>query len=794
MGSTRQFTSGPASPLIDGLLINAVGTGDATVSAKINPRGGQTTYHLEYGTTAAYGQSTAESAPFGFASDTGKHSVSVHIGGLEPGTAYHFRFVAENEVATTNGADTSFVTFPVSQSFAPCPNEEFRIGPGSRLPDCRAYEQGTPIDKHGANAQFSAGSVSPSGDRFTFLVNGGLPTSGGLSDLQPFLATRGPDGWSFDGLLPPTRSGFVAKLLSGPEDLSAALSIGQPAGGPGSQLFIRDSDTAIFQPQGPVLPEELFVGLVGFADGANHVLFMSEQQLLPSAPEKKPNLYDLDHGDLVLLDRVPAGSATSCDDEAGPACVVPAEGTTYGVDGHAISRDGSRVFFTSNPTKRAFNTGRIYMREGGRTTWISVSQRTTPDPNGEKSAELAAISKDGSEVFFLSCEKLTDDSTAHSTAENTCTGGSPDGDSLRGRDLYSYDVESGELTDLTVDSNVGDPLGAGLGRVLGTSEDGSYVYFTARGALAPGASNTNCEGKCNLYVYHDGVTKFIGATVITGILLNSTEGNRSRVSADGTVLLFPAKESLTGYDNRTITQCAVNGAVGDPCTEFFRYSAPEDELLCVSCLPTGIRPGGTPKWFTTTAALGSALFAGPIRNLSANGDRVFFESPDAMLPADTNGVTDVYEWEAKGEGSCKSESLNGGCLYLISSGSDPELSSFLGASTNGDHVFFYTEQKLVPSDEDQLIDVYDAAVGGGLVSQHVLAPPTCSTAACQSNPTPPSDQTPASATFRGTGNVHRATKGRKCPKGTRKVRRKGKASCKRAKQQHKRNNDRGGSK
>ena len=78
----------------------------------------------------------------------------------------------------------------------------------------------------------------------------------------------------------------------------------------------------------------------------------------------------------------------------------------------------------------------------------------------------------------------------------------------------------------------------------------------------------------------------------------------------------------------------------------------------------------------TNNALVSAHIRGTAtRNLSANGNRVFFESPDAMLPADTNGVIDVYEWEAKGEGSCESESLNGGCLYLISSGSDPERSS-----------------------------------------------------------------------------------------------------------------------
>jgi hypothetical protein len=781
-GVDHQFTTGPTAPLVEEESVEAVGTGDATVSAKINPRGGETTYHVEYGTTNAYGQSTAESAPFGFSSDAGQHPVSVHIGGLQPGTAYHFRFVATNPVGGTVGSDTSFATYPAtSPTFAPCPNDQFRTGPGSRLPDCRAYEQGTPIDKHGANAQFAIGAVSPSGDRFTFPASGGLPTTGGSSELVPFLASRGPGGWSSDGFLPLTEPGFRASILGVNEDLSAALVIGEGPGGVGKQLFLRDSETATFQP-GPSSNSTLSADSVQFAS-SSHLIFVSQTQLLPSAPAGKRNLYDLDHGALTLADRIPAGSAIGCDDEAGPACVVPTEGMGEGSTGK-ISRDGSRVFFTVRGPGQPFASGRLYMREdGAKTTWISASQRTIPDPGGEKQARLISVTPDGSKAFFTSCEKLTNDSTAHSSGANACAG--PLGVPSHGEDLYSYDAESGQLTDLTVDSNAGDPMGAGVQTALGTSEDSSYVYFAAEGALAPGASHGECmaeNNKCNLYVYHGGVTKFIAQT--------NTKFIDYKVSADGSALLFGSSASLTGYNNHGTTD--VCGAIGSPCTEFFRYGAPEEKLLCVTCNPTGLPPTRGPGLGATGKQLGSNFVGGS--NLSADGNRFFFESPDALVPGDTNHVTDVYEWEAKGTGTCESESQDGGCLYLISSGTDPVQSAFLGASKNGDHVFFFTEAQLVPTDLDQLIDVYDAGVGAGLAAQHTLAPPSCASTACQANPPPPPDPSLASAAYSGAGNVHSAAKGRKCPKGKRKVRSGGKVRCQKASKQHKRHNNRGGSK
>jgi hypothetical protein len=827
-GVDRAFITGP--PAISAQSVDAVGTSDVTVSAKINPKGAKTTYHVDYGTSASYGQSTPESLPIGFALDDSAHTVSVHIGGLAPGTAYHFRFVATSPAGAVQGTDTTFATYPSIPASGVCVNDQFRTGFGSRLPDCRAYEQATPIDKHGANIQGGLSrdastliQASSAGDRVLFYLNGGLPVSGGSPGLSAFMASRGPAGWSSDGVLPALGpSSLGSQALGWSEDLTTT-AVGAP--GPadvGSALYLRDSDTAAFQPAF-VTPSEAIgdrlsdAYVPGFAADASHLIFESRGAFAPGAVAGEWNLYDLDHGTLTLAARIPAGSAASCDDVGGPACLPAPEGSFAGpyawigesspVFGgtsgdyytqNTISRDGSRVFFTTR------TIGQLYVREGAtKTVRISASQRTVPDPNGEKPAAFVAATPDGSTVFFASCEKLTDDSTAFSTGENSCTAANF-GKPLQGQDLYSYDVESGELTDLTVDSNPGDPKGATVVGVLGASDDGSYVYFVANGVLAPGASSGDCRigplssganGSCNLYVSHDGATTFIAP--IDNIDTSAWRPNvvfgqkESRIAADGRTLFFGSSRSLTGYDNgSSAVSCA-----GGHCREFFRYSAPDKELSCVSCNPTGRPPNGRATLGESFKATGDTTHSLVLtRNLSADGTRAFFESPDALLPTDTNGVKDVYEWEAEGSGGCHSESQNGGCLYLLSSGTSPDVSFFGNASADGDHVFIFTSQQLVPTDKDQLVDIYDAGVGSGLASQHALAPPTCTGVACQANPAPPPDQPASSATFSGPGNAHKRPAARKCPKGKRKVRRAGKVRCQKAPKQHKRHSNRGGSK
>ena len=237
------------------------------------------------------------------------------------------------------------------------------------------------------------------------------------------------------------------------------------------------------------------------------------------------------------------------------------------------------------------------------------------------------------------------------------------------------------------------------------------------------------------------------------------------VSEDGETLLFSSREKLTEYDNEGVS-------------ELYRYSAASKALSCVSCPPSGAAAEAGP-------GLGSIAFPGPIapaiagianvasRNLSANGNRVFFETAEALVPEDTNGeggcpgvgsqltpaCADTYEWEAPGEGGCAKggaaySPINEGCVYLISTGKSPYPSLFADASETGNDVFFFTRQGLVGQDKDELQDVYDARVGGGLASQNPLTPIPCeSTEACHGPvQAPATESSPGSASFAGPGD------------------------------------------
>jgi hypothetical protein len=141
------------------------------------------------------------------------------------------------------------------------------------------------------------------------------------------------------------------------------------------------------------------------------------------------------------------------------------------------------------------------------------------------------------------------------------------------------------------------------------------------------------------------------------------------------------------------------------------------------------------------------------RYLSESGDRVFFETEEALVPQDTNGLMDVYEWERGGSGSCPSG--RGGCLFLISTGQSSEPSYFSEASASGDNVFFFTRQALVSQDYDELVDVYDARVDGGIQSQNPSPPqaPCANEQTCRQAPNGvPALGVPASQVFSGPGD------------------------------------------
>ncbi|MEA2215935.1 MAG: hypothetical protein QOK19_1496, partial [Solirubrobacteraceae bacterium] len=433
-------------------------------------------------------------------------------------------------------------------------------------------------------------------------------------------------------------------------------------------------------------------------------------------------------------------------------------------------------------------------------------------------ATFQTASTDGSKVFFTDTQRLTGDSLAGefggvrkpdlyvfelgaTTAQPGCTT-TPAG---RLCDLTAEGIggESGYVVEQGEVPNTG-------GGVLAASDNGSSVYFVANSALTEGAAHGNCVTRievvsgrrCNLYVRHDEAGGWSPPHLVAvlsnedspdwggshggpGELRNLT----SRVSPSGRYLAFMSRESLTGYDNEDVTSKAPGERMDE---EVFLYDATTERLVCASCNPSGARPAGVfdpgqtneggagegiglvidrvgtwgsgepmvahwlggnvPGW--TSAALATAVYQS--RYLSDNG-RLFFNSPDHLVPAASGPKSKVYQYEPYHIGDCSSE---GGCLGLLSSGTSDHESAFIDASEGGNEAFFVTAAKLLPQDLDSNFDVYDAHVCEP--SSPCSAPPAPPLPPCQETPElpckgaappAPSYSAPASASISVAGNI-----------------------------------------
>jgi hypothetical protein len=108
-GSERSVTPQPGSlPGVDGTAVSDITETSARLSAVVNPNLAPTTYVFQYGPSSRYGSNTSTSGSIG--ADASDHPVSASIGGLDPGTTYHYRVVAVNFVGATPGPDMTFAT------------------------------------------------------------------------------------------------------------------------------------------------------------------------------------------------------------------------------------------------------------------------------------------------------------------------------------------------------------------------------------------------------------------------------------------------------------------------------------------------------------------------------------------------------------------------------------------------------------------------------------------------------------------------------------------------------------
>jgi hypothetical protein len=738
------------APDITGQFAAGVSDHSATLRAEVNPNfWADTSYFLEYGTSpCSDGGCLKTPIPPGELLGAGAVKTTVTTSGIEltdlsPGTTYHYRFVAQSggggpvygedpdgsgpeEETFAGGLDRTFTTFAPSPSTSTttCPNDAFRTGTAAHLQDCRAYEMVSPVDKLGGDiiVQMSAlgfpaglNQAAEDGERITYSSYRALADSASAGYSSQFLASRTASGWSTEAISPPREGPPVYGGLSLDAPYKAFLddlSVGwlrqetDPLLAPNAvpdfaNLYERTLPGGGYSAITTTAPtNQQASGYVpdiqGFSADGSRTVFGANGKLTSNASANNIwQVYESFEGTVRLVSIRPNGSASSVDAFVGSSTREQgAQGEGRGANvSTAVSDDGSKIYWS----EEADGKGKIYVRVN-RTKTVQVSAGP---------ATFWAASPSGTEAVY---------------------------------------TEAGELKLFNLEAGQSTVLASTVHGVLGASSDLRRVYFVATGVLANGAE----AGNPNLYLYEAGQPLHYIATLSSadlgeapgsiGVDLLAPWRRVARVSPDGRSVVFMSRASLTGRDTK-------DTANGQADAEIYRYTTTSPALACISCSPAGARPTGrefalsnhgSGYWYASSlTGLGFQLHFP--RVIASDGNRVFFNSFNRLVLADTNGAQDVYEWEAPGTGTCAEGSSAYsaqavGCVSLISDGHNPGDSEFVDADIDGRDAFFTTASSLVAADPGQ-VDVYDARVDGGFAAP--VSPKECTGEDCQQSPLPP---------------------------------------------------------
>jgi hypothetical protein len=778
----------PPPPSIEGAVAADLTASSADLQARVNPHELDTTYHFEWGTSAAYG--TSVPVPDGDAgAGASAVPVSTHLSGLSADTTYHWRAVASNASGTTTGVDHVFV---------------YDTAGGGGLPDGRAYEMVSPPQKNGALiGAVSAGPLPAIAEDGSRVILGTIQCFAGAGSCTaarayvgtPYEFSRTAGGWVASSLAPSAAQFELSTWRLYSADAGTAL-FNMPTAPFGEDDFYARRPDGSFVDIGPLSQPAggLNLGVLQTAVAAatadlSHVAFQvyNETGLPPAWPfspgvpgeltsslfeyvgtgNSEPSLVGvsggLDSTDLISMCSTALGSGS-----------LPGR----------MSTDGSMVYFTAEPcgSGTGVNAGvpvpvqELFARvdngeAGAHTVAISQPSAISPaPPNREcttsacventtntaqfRDARFIGASADGSRAFFTSEQQLTDSASEGSS------------------NLYLYDFAS-PVGERLVDVSAGDPSGGPRVRgVMALSSDGSHVYFVANGVLT-GTANSQGQvardGAENLYVferdagYPQGRVAFIAALPQADGGEWSRPGNPANVTPDGRFLVFTSSGALTPDMTRT-----------DGARQVFCYDALTGELVRISIGEHGFNDngnGGAGNALIVAARYDFGL-ASPARmdpTMSHDGAFVFFMSPVALTP----GALDNVQVGAIEQRPVYAENVyeyHEGQVYLISdgrdanpgegrSGCDGSFSAvcLLGVDGTGANVFFTTADPLVPQDTDTQQDVYDARVctsGESCIAASAPAGAGCVGEGCHGVPAgAPSLPGAGSAVFSGAGNL-----------------------------------------
>jgi hypothetical protein len=793
----RAFNTSSVAPVVTDVGAVEVEDVSARLVGTIDPKHAATGYVFEYGTTPALGSATA---PLGIGAGSTPVTVSQLITGLAPSTTYYFRLLATNAFGSTVGTGASFQT---------------RAEPSPPVGG-RRYEMVSPLDKGLANVEDAVltnykFTAAEDGEALSYCnaSAGGAQVGVYCGD---YISQRGADGWHARVIAPPacgqdheatepTEGG--QKRLAISKELDYAV-IGQPeaigcgvaplspsAPLPGNNLYRQSlgSSTPAFDlltpslSPGPAAPARSFNTsngkFVGASDDFSRIVIESAgDECYPVAcgltvGTRRLFEWSSASGEIRLVSQ---GSSVSLAEHSAlggnPDPMTGPRSEGYG----AVSASGGRIYFQS-PVNGV--TGgcvaancELYLREGASTYKASEQECSPACGNGTAPDFFKWANPAGSAALFTTTAKLVD--ADPTSAANT--------------DLYMYrhgpnPAAEQNLSLLSTDSEPADGTSPEVRGILGMSDSGDVVYFVANGQLVAGEP-TAAGPKIYRWSWSGGspTLRYLASVGGSEQFLWQTDNNIrplvDRVSTDGRYLLVDTVAALNPAGDR------------DGDRDVYRWGE-AGGWTCLSCQVPGVPSAGESNIKALSYAGlqdGQTQNAEAVRVASADGERVFFTSPDALLPADTNGASacpaifdlggtphltgyrcqDVYEW-------------HDGRLGLVSSGTGSTPARLAGIGADGRDVFFLTADRLVGWDTDNLFDAYDARIGGGFPEPEPTPAP-CEGEACRAAaaPAPPSEG-PGTASFQAPVPTPGPTK---CRKGTRKVRLGGKTVCRKQRKRH----------
>ena len=786
-GPYTVYFGGPNSdvsqPLIEGNGLGLVSLGGG-VRVETSQAGGEaynTHYHFEYVSQKQFeapgaegGWADAVSTPeVDAGSGTNSVGAGVDVPGLKAGETYRYRIVASNDAPHTlpvEGAEQS-LTVPVpppAGGSSVCPNEAFRTGLSAHLPDCRAYEQLTPVDKEGAQEPFHYGFggianavVGEDGEHLALVAEetawGGTEAAG----QSPYFFTRDEGaGWLMRGGSPQPETGvykvdpqlynanltqiaFSSEYVTSEsgESPDVEYRVGA-AGGPYRTV------AAVPRQDIPTGAEALRVGWVAAnSDFSKLVLATDDRDLTgeeSTGTRSGSDLYEYTAGGGLAQLNVNEEGYT-----IGSCGATLAHGEEEGAQHHStsgphsVSVDGSRVFFEAIPSGNCSEPSHLYMRVNGtETVGIGEDQFLAANAEGTRLL-LEHRSGEAHEVLLYETQsaKSTVLLTVHSKVERGQLIVSGDLDAL-------YFVTSEQLTPEA-------PSVEASGGELGATLNVYRVEIPAEAG--------NVSGESPRFLFQVSEAEGHGVTMV--------------VSPDGRYAYFTAGRILGVPGGATVQGGRYEGELRD---QVYRYDSAESSVECIPCASASDSEPRQPAFLDGVDGLPYTNGGLPdYTPVSANGDFAFFTTPAALVPQDVDGEieiekedaeeytetgrttspsSDIYEWRRDGIDGCGDSQ---GCLALITDGRGGYLNLLLGMSSyvngkgetvEGGNVFIYTLSQLLPQDNDTAGDIYDARIDGGFAGPSPR-PTECEGDACSTPPSPPSDATPSSLAASGNGNV-----------------------------------------